>query len=153
MTLDANGYTHVTPSSDTKTIYVSSSQGNDSNSGLSPDSPVRTINRGISLLRSGSPDWLVLKKGDTFTEAISWTKSGRSSNEPMVFGTYGTGDRPLIKASANTALYSPNGIQNVDIMGLHFQDSTRDPNSPDYDGNINGDIRDADHRPGKQRPD
>jgi hypothetical protein len=138
VSLDSNGYTRITPSADTQTIFVSSSQGNDGNSGLSSDSPVKTIGKGMSLLRSGSPDWLMLKKGDTWSEAVSWTKNGRSEDEPMVFGSYGSGDRPLIKAGSNDAFYSGTGIQNVAITGLHFMASTRNPNSPDYNGNAQG---------------
>ncbi len=137
VTLDGNGYTKITPSDDTKTIFVSSTQGNDGNSGLSESSPVHSIGKGMSLLRSGSPDWLVLKKGDAWSEAISWSKNGRSEDEPMVFGSYGSGDRPLIKAGSNDAFYS-GGMQNVAVMGLHFMASTRNPDSSDFNGNAAG---------------
>src|SRR4051812_11989238 len=95
VSLDANGWTNITPSSDTRTIYVSSSSGSDSNNGLSASSPVKTIAKGYSLIRTESPDWLLLKKGDTFYESIpTWKKSGRSAQEPMLISSYGSGDRP-----------------------------------------------------------
>ena len=43
--VDANGWTTFTPSVDTRTIYVSSSTGSDTNSCLSPSSPVGTTKR------------------------------------------------------------------------------------------------------------
>lgn len=60
----SSGWTVFVPSSDTRTIYVSSSTGNDSNNGLSESTPKRTIAAGKSLLRNGYPDWLLLKCGD-----------------------------------------------------------------------------------------
>ena len=87
--LDADGWTSVTPSSDTHIIYVSSSTGSDANNGLSPSTPVKSLLAGISLLRSGMPDWLLLKRGDTWQESLGaeagrWVKSGRSAQEPML---------------------------------------------------------------------
>jgi hypothetical protein len=57
---DANGWTVVSPSVDTKIIYVSSSAGNDNYSGLAATSPVASISKGLSLLRAGHPDWAVI---------------------------------------------------------------------------------------------
>jgi hypothetical protein len=108
--LDANGWTVFTPSADTHIIYVSSSQGNDNYSGLSVSAPVKTISHGLSLLRDGYPDWLLLKKGDSWTESNQIKTSGLSAIAPMVISSYdpahpgvvnpGTGGaRPLIKVS------------------------------------------------------
>src|SRR5689334_21133900 len=44
---DANGWTVVTPSGDSRIIYVSNS-GSASNSGLSPTAPLATINKGLT---------------------------------------------------------------------------------------------------------
>src|SRR5689334_1408982 len=96
--LDDNGWTTVTPSDDTRQVYVSSSEGDDANNGLSPQSPVETITAGIKLLRDGMPDWLLLKRGDSWSgEGLgSWSKSGRSAEEPMLISAYDTGPRPLL---------------------------------------------------------
>src|SRR5215208_1350183 len=67
---DANGWTEVTPSSDTRTIYVSNSTGSNDNDGLSPDTAVQTVAKGASLLRDGMPDWLLLKRGDSWQESL-----------------------------------------------------------------------------------
>src|SRR3569832_68666 len=107
--IDSNGWTVFTPSSDSQVIYVSSSTGNDSNSGLSASAPVKTIRRGTSLLRNGYPDWLLLKKGDSWTLTSNGDQfntsgypgslclSGRSATEPMLIASYGTGARPLLQ--------------------------------------------------------
>src|SRR4051812_42453621 len=136
VSLDANGWTSVGASSDSRIIYVSSS-GNDSNSGLSSASPVKTIDYAKTLLRDGMPDWLLLKRGDSWSgEGLgSWSKSGRSALEPMLISAYGTGARPLIKTGAYNGFYTQNGaVNNLDIIGIHLYADTRDPDSPTYVG-------------------
>ena len=59
--LGSDGWTHFTPSSDTRVVYVSSSSGNDSNTGLSSSSPLKTLAKAKTLIRDGKPDWLLLK--------------------------------------------------------------------------------------------
>jgi len=138
--LDANGWTVFTPSADTRTIYVSNSAGNDVNDGLSTSTPVKTIARGLSLIRSGYPDWLLLKKGDTWTnETFSYLAvSGRSAAEPMLISSYGAGARPLIKTNFDIAIGSLNGGASagkgdfIALVGIELYPYTRDPSSPDF---------------------
>ena len=142
--VDGNGFTIVTPSADTRKIYVSSSFGNDNNSGLSPVSPVKTIAKGESLLRDGMPDWLLLKRGDTWNEGLTnqwndWQKSGRSTDEPLLVSAYGRGARPLLKTGPFSGIFTLADAENyVDIMGIEFYADTRDPNSPSYTGDTTG---------------
>ncbi|MEA2709444.1 MAG: hypothetical protein QOF78_2045 [Phycisphaerales bacterium] len=134
--LDAKGWTTVTPSSDTKTIYVSSSSGSDSNDGSSPADAVKTIDKGVSLLRSGAPDHLLLKKGDTFTSGFdNWLKSGRSAQEPLLISSYGSdGERPYLKTGAGPGFFSTTAFHDVAIIGLRFEANTRNPDSADFVG-------------------
>ncbi|HZN68684.1 MAG TPA: hypothetical protein VFB66_25615, partial [Tepidisphaeraceae bacterium] len=67
---DANGFTAITPSANTRVVYVSSSLGDDAFDGMSPERPVRSIARGASLVRSGSPDWMLLNRGDVWHETL-----------------------------------------------------------------------------------
>ena len=53
-TIDDQGWTNFTHGSQARTIYVSSSRGKDSNSGLVSTRPVKTLARARSLLRGGS---------------------------------------------------------------------------------------------------
>jgi len=135
--LDDNGWTTVTPSDDTRQVYVSSSTGDDANDGLSSQSPVKTITAGIKLLRDGMPDWLLLNRGDSWSgEGLgSWSKSGRSAEEPMLISAYGTGPRPLIMTGVYNGFYTQKGgVNNLDIIGIHLYADTRDPASPSYVG-------------------
>ena len=45
VTQDANGWTVVTPDAGARVIYVSNSEGSDSNSGRSADKPVKTLGK------------------------------------------------------------------------------------------------------------
>lgn len=95
--LDSDGWTVLTPSPDTRFIYVSSSEGDDSNDGLTPQTPKRTLDSARRLMRQASPDWLMLKRGDVFTEGLRIGTRGRSLAEPAVVTSYGQEPaRPVI---------------------------------------------------------
>ncbi len=124
-----DGWTDLAPSTDSKVIYVSSSTGNDSNDGLTTSRPVKTIERAYQLVRDGKPDWVRLKRGDTFFESMpNWKKSGKSKAEPMVVTTYGT-------ANARAKIYtgSSKGMRNTGpelrkhlaFVGLELRPQTR----------------------------
>src|SRR5437016_4734904 len=140
--IDANGFTTFSPTTGSQTIYVSSSTGSDSNNGLSPDSPVKTIAKGLSLLHNGSDDQLLLKAGDTFHESVKWPAglSGMSASHPIVFSSYGTGPRPVIDSGikAGFEIYGNPPVNNVAIVGLDFYSGARDPSSPEYTGATTG---------------
>lgn len=116
-------WTPLAPSADSLIVYVSSSQGNDANSGLSPQEAKKTIAAGKALLRDGFPDWLLLRCGDVWFEAVGdLPLSGRSAQERMVISSYDTGDRPLLLTGTATGLfaYAPR-IDNLAVVGLHMR--------------------------------
>jgi hypothetical protein len=118
----STGWTTFTPSADSRIVYVSNSLGNDSNNGLSPAAPKRTIAAGKSLIRNGYPDWLLLKCGDTWDEAIgTWGISGRSITEPTLISSYGTGDRPFLRTGTADMIVTAwqTNPNYVSIVGLH----------------------------------
>jgi hypothetical protein len=137
---DVNGWTVVTESGDTVKIYVSST-GNDSDNGLTSVTPKRTLAAAIALLRTGYPDWLLLKKGDVWTETFgTWTKDGRSMDEPMLIGTYGSGARPWLKSATTNGTLFQGGSQvgrdvnYLFVLGIDFYNTKRDPNHADFTG-------------------
>jgi len=140
---DAQGWTVVTPSVDSVLIYVSSSGGSDSNTGLSPAQAVQTIAHGISLTQFGRPDELLLKAGDKWYESIGVFRNmaGRSPQEPYLISVYGTGARPQIRTNATTAgmgamlgHFTNTFAGYVFVISIDFYDSAKDPASPDYQG-------------------
>lgn len=138
VTQDANGWTVVGASADTRTIYVSDSTGNDANNGLTPETAKKTIAAGMSLMRGGMPDHILLKKGDTFTNQ-SFTQAGqlfkdddggRSATEPWLLSSYGTGERPKILTVGNgngsdVIASVADGVEYLAIIGLHFEQVNR----------------------------
>ena len=135
------GFTPIIDSDDTRTVYVSSSEGLDSNAGLSIGAPVKTLDKAFSLARNGYPDHVLLKRGDVWVdENLNGIKSGRSEAEPAVVAFYGeSGDRPKLKASGYSL--SSDGVDYVNIMGLEIEAYKLNPADPAYDGRTSGNIR------------
>lgn len=108
-----------------KVFYVSSSQGNDTNDGLSAARPLRTLAKGMTKLRSGSADWLLLKRGDTFGESFGGhnTRRGHSPSRPMIISAYGSGPRPIIQTESAGLSFTDESTteQHLWIVGLHFK--------------------------------
>ncbi len=120
--VNEQGWTVLEPSVDTRFIFVSSSEGSDTNTGLSPSKAVKTLARAKELMRDDSPDWLLLKRGDTWSEGFgTWKLSGRSADERMVISSYGEGDeRPeLLLRSGNAILgWSGRDVSHVAFVGI-----------------------------------
>ena len=132
--INSAGNTVITPSPGAQVIYVSSSGGNDSNNGMSPSSPVRTLERGIAMLRNYSADELLLKSGDTWYDSLGyWYRSGISPSQPLVIGAYGTGARPMLDTGNSTAFSAGGPVSNVDIIGLRMTPNARSGVGPDGD--------------------
>jgi hypothetical protein len=130
---ESHGWTVFVPSGDTHVIYVSNSEGNDANSGFDELHAKRTVAAGVALLRHTYPDWLLLKRGDTWDEPLgTWRKCGRSASEPMVVGTYGptVGERPLLRTGTTTGFTrvggsaSPPTLDYVAVTGVHMVANT-----------------------------
>jgi hypothetical protein len=136
VSLNAAGYTVITPGGDDRVIYVSNSTGNDGNDGSSPAKAVRSLDRGYDLIRDNHGDQMLLKRGDTWHGALPhWNKSGDTSNNPMLLGAYGTGDRPLIATGGDPAFAAVGArIDHLAIQGIRFSATARDPDSPDFNG-------------------
>src|ERR1700704_6951306 len=141
MATDTNGWTVFTPSADTHKVYVSNSIGSDANDGLSESTPVKTLAMGLSLIRDGSPDWLLLKAGDTWTgEALDSVPSGRSAAEPMLISSWGSGARPVVEPNPNVngagilSVGGPgHGGDFLAVVGIEFYNYTDDPANPSFD--------------------
>ena len=93
---DEYGWTVLEPSADSRIVYVSSSEGDDNNDGLSEATPKETIAAGDALIRDGFPDHLLLKRGDVFENVtLGRCKSGRSLSEISQIIAFSTGDNRI----------------------------------------------------------
>lgn len=150
-----NGFTDFQPDTDTVKIYVSSVIGNDTHDGLFPDNsgggihgPVQTLAKAYSLLRDGHPDWMLLRKGDTWTNqgfagqgggfAVNWNKGGldvpqsdpRYAKRWMLVGAYGTGNRPKVDTQdlggSSIGAAQGTGVRHLAFSELEIFSSTYD---------------------------
>lgn len=132
--IDSNGWTELAPSIDSRVIYVSSSSGDDANDGLTPETALNSIDSANKKLRDGYPDWILLKRDDTFLQPLlgGW-KNGRNEDEPMVISYYGdSGQRPLIKLTDTFIDWNGNGRSNIALIGIDFYRAISDPDSPQF---------------------
>ncbi|SMF65765.1 hypothetical protein SAMN02745866_04227 [Alteromonadaceae bacterium Bs31] len=132
---DNTGFTKITPSSDTRVIFVSDSVGDDNNTCLSAEDPCKTIDAGAKKMRAGYADHLRLKRGDTwFEQDLQSVPSGRSASEPQVVYFYGDdGKRPNIESSTNTL--HKYDLKNVSFIGINFSAYTLISGHPEFTGN------------------
>lgn len=122
------------PDGAARVVYVSASEGKKINTGLAADAPVESLARGVSLLRDGAGDRLLLKSGDTFRESFGgWTKSGRSPDQPLLISSYGDGPRPRIVSSGSAFNVLSADVHDLALVGLHLTAAGRDPSAPDFD--------------------
>jgi len=144
VSLNAAGWIVVTPSADSHIIYVSSSTGNDKNSGLAPFSPVQTLGKAVSLLRNGYGDEMVLRRGDVWHDSLGlWWKSGESQQDPLLIGAYGSGARPQLDTGTADAMdcgeTSHPIVDNIVIDGIAFYADAHDPSSPSFNAKASPD--------------
>ncbi len=143
---DVNGWTVFIPSDDSRICYVSTSgddftaqyyDDGDAAVGSDPFNPTGPINAYATFAaayadtRSGYPDWILLKRGDTWT--TSWgsvNRSGRAADEPFLIGSYGSsGNCPIIQTSASAGLQLYDTTSFLAVMGIDFYSHTRDPDN------------------------
>jgi hypothetical protein len=115
---DPEGWTIVEPGKLHRKIYAAADGTRDA-SGLSPDSPV-DLKTGCRMIRAGSSDWLLLRRGDTFDQGVSLGENmlGESPLTPIYIGAYGEGPRPIIRGVGAIKSYRRG---NIAIRDLHMQ--------------------------------
>lgn len=72
-------------------IYVRNTGGNDGNDGLTYATACATPSGGISKIRPGVGDWVLLRDGDTYTgglTGLTGSRSGKSAAYPTLFTTF-----------------------------------------------------------------
>jgi len=144
-----NGYTTFDLSPDSLVIYVSSSEGDDANDGLTPETAVATPKRGADLVRDGSPDFLLFKRGDTWrgmdigdNNVERRFKSGPDPAHPLVIYSYGDStQRPRLEI--DKALVDDDGHDrsNLAIVGLALISYPKIPGDEAFNGADGGATR------------
>lgn len=117
--LPGEGFLAFTPPADARVYYVSAT-GNDNNDGLSESRALRTLAKAYGKIRDKSGDWILLKAGDVFEGGFdSWSKSGKSLEEPLHVGVYGEGDRPIVHSNGKGFWQGYGTVTNIRMDGIH----------------------------------
>jgi hypothetical protein len=152
-------WTVLTPSADSRLIYVDATNGSAGGTpysldgsapgGVLPggtwDNPIgesayQTVAQGKAQMRDGFPDYLLFKRGETWTnEVIGQIRDigGRSITEKAVFSSYGPStQRPLFKTGNQNFISNsgsfPRTSDFITIKGLEIRNHTRDPSDPAF---------------------
>ena len=145
---DEEGWSIMTPSEDSRLIYVSSSIGDDETAEfyaprdiVSVDDPglikpFKTIEAANLNARDGYADWILLRRGDTWEVHDNiQLKIGRSEAERSVITSYGLGgERPMVKSDANETFRIWSYRRYIAITDIAFYAYKRDPASIDFSG-------------------
>jgi hypothetical protein len=78
----------------TNTFYVDSTNGSDANSGLTPQTPWKTVAK-VNAATLAAGDSVLFKRGGVWTESLAPAASGVAGN-PIQFDAYGQGPAPLL---------------------------------------------------------
>jgi len=108
--------------------------------------PYATITAAYAQARWATPDWVLIKRGDTLYQIVpAQLKVGRSVTEPSLLGAYGSGSSPILKVGTGGGLSlqlaspsSPWTFRNAAISGITFYAHTRNPEDPAYTGTTGG---------------
>ena len=94
------------------TTYYVSNSGNDANNGKSEDSPWRTLSKvNLSTFKAG--DKILFRSNGMWREQLIVSTSGNSDN-PIIFGAYGVGNKPIIDGSDIVSTWvADGGVSNV----------------------------------------
>ena len=100
--------------------YVDPTSGNDCYNGTSPSTAWRTIGQvNNSMPIFGPGDRVLFKRGETFTGSSLIIRKGGTSSNPLVFGAYGIGNKPLFSGySSDTVIYT----HTAGLVGVALED-------------------------------
>lgn len=103
--------------STTTSIYYVSSEGDDNNSGLSPQNSLATFTKARSMISKSKSAWILFKRGDIFNFGIDLTGiNGESRENPVVISAYGKShSRPIFYGKISAVKSG----SNIAIIGLH----------------------------------
>jgi len=101
--------------------YISSSQGNDLNNGLSVQSPFQSIEK-LNSMQFNPGDSIYFKSGD-YWEGMFWLNGSGTFTQPIVVDVYGGNNRPIINGFGYQASILIFNDQNININGLELYNS------------------------------
>lgn len=118
-------YVQIRATTDDAVYYYVSNDGDDGADGLTPATAWETLNK-VNTSTFNAGDQILLNKGDTWNERLVPPSSGSSSGY-ITFGSYGTGNAPIIDGTgitiADGGLVEINNKDYIKLVGLNVIDS------------------------------
>jgi parallel beta-helix repeat protein len=93
------------------TYYVDQTGGDDAKNGLSPVFAWKTIAK-VNATSFMPGDSILFKRGEVWRESLVVTSSGTAGN-PITYGAYGTGNKPIIQPTTEVSSWTQVGATNV----------------------------------------
>ncbi len=100
------------------TYYISSSNGNDNNDGLSIDFPFSSLEK-INAINFNAGDTILFKSGDLW-EGMLWIKGSGSTQEPIIIDSYGGNIKPIINGNGYQSCVLIYNDDNIFINNLEL---------------------------------
>ncbi len=101
------------------TYYISSTDGDDTNSGTDPNQAWKSLEMVIKKCYNSpvfSPgDKILLKRGDTFVGRLQLHYTDGTLQEPIIVGAYGTGNKPVIYGDSRNFDWHP--VSDLGVTG------------------------------------
>lgn len=132
----SDGFASLPLHSGAKYIYLNSSIGSDSNSGLTNALPVATTSKATTLVTAGAGDQILVAQGTTYSASITefTGHSGLSAAYPTVMQSYDSADptntakygratgsnRPVFTNSFHSPVFAHGAINFIAFRGLDF---------------------------------
>jgi hypothetical protein len=106
------------------TDYYFSNTGNDANTGTSETAPWKTVNKMQSIIQTLQPgDRILFERGSIWYEVqLAFSNLNGTVSNPIVFGAYGTGNRPIFSGGKKMTELSKSGniySASVDLQFPH----------------------------------
>lgn len=95
-------------------IYISSSTGNDSHDGLTPETAIQSLSK-LNAMDLVPGDSLLFKSGDTFTGELAIVNKSGSPDKPILISNFGKGNLPVLDGDGYLS-----AIHVVNSGYLHF---------------------------------
>ena len=89
------------------TYYVDATNGNDNNSGSSPNQAWKTIGK-VNSMTFQTGDDIYFKRGGIFTDATLYVRHGGTEQDPVIIGAYGSGPKPVFDSGVHITCTTDN---------------------------------------------
>lgn len=106
-----------------QTYYVDATSGNDANTGLSPDQAWQTIDK-VNSSTFHPADSILFKRGEEWRDTTLYIQWSGAENYPIVFGAYGSGDKPIFNGADTVISWVATGDTSNQVADGDFSGSS-----------------------------